>query len=94
MILNMISTAVMVGTGKAYQNLMVDVVQSNEKLRGRALHIVMEATGADRKTAEETLALAGGSCKTAITMILADCGREEAESRLEKAGGFVREAVR
>ena len=43
LVLNMISTAVMVGLGKAYQNLMVDVVQTNEKLRKRALHIVVEA---------------------------------------------------
>ena len=94
MILNMISTAVMVGIGKAYQNLMVDVVQTNEKLRGRALHIVMEATGADQKTAEETLAETGGQCKTAITMILAGCSREEAEHRLQAACGFVRDAIR
>ena len=94
MILNMISTAVMVGSGKAYQNLMVDVVQSNEKLRGRALHIVMEAAGVDAGTAAEALSQADGHCKTAITMILAGCGREEAERRLEKAGGYVREAVR
>ncbi len=94
MILNMISTAVMVGTGRAYQNLMVDLVQSNEKLHGRAVQIVMEATGADRETAEETLDHAGGHCKTAVTMLLAGCGREEAQRRLEKAGGFVREAIR
>ena len=94
MILNMISTAVMVGMGKAYQNLMVDVAATNEKLRARALSIVMEATGADRKTAQETLTLADGHCTTAITMILADCDREEARRRLEKAGGHVREAIR
>ena len=94
MILNMISTAAMVGTGKAYQNLMVDVVQSNEKLRGRALRIVMETTGVDEKTAEETLAGADGHCKTAITMILAGCNRDEAQKRLESSGGFVREAIR
>ncbi len=93
MILNMISTAAMVGTGKAYQNLMVDVVQSNEKLRGRARRIVMEATGVNEKTAEETLESAGGHCKTAIAMILAGCSRDEAEKRLERAGGFVREAI-
>lgn len=93
MILNMISTAVMVGIGKAYQNLMVDVVQTNEKLKSRALHIVIEATGADRETAEKALQSAGGRCKTAITMILAGCDRAEAERRLEEAGGFVREAL-
>ena len=94
MILNMISTAAMVRTGKAYENLMVDVVQTNEKLRMRALRIVTEATGADRETAEKTLALAGGKCKTAITMILADCNCKEAEERLMKVGGFVRKAIK
>ena len=93
MILNMISTAVMVGMGKAYQNLMVDVVQTNEKLQSRALHIVMEATGVDRETAAGALDEAGGKCKTAITMLLAGCEREEAERRLELAGGSVREAL-
>ena len=94
MILNMISTAVMVGTGKVYQNLMVDVVQTNEKLKSRALNIVTEAAGVDRETAGKFLLLAGGSCKTAITMILADCDRAEAERRLKEAGGFVREALK
>ena len=94
LILNMISTAVMVGMGKAYQNLMVDVVQTNEKLRGRALSIVREATGADQETARKALSEAAGSCKTAITMILAGCDRQEAQRRLEAAGGYVREAIR
>ena len=94
MVLNMISTAVMAGIGKVYQNLMVDVVQTNEKLRKRALRIVMEATGAEEETARNALEQAGGKCKTAITMILADCGAEEAERRLQAAEGHVREAVR
>ena len=93
LILNMISTASMVGTGKAYQNLMVDVMQTNEKLRVRAEKIVMEATGVDSETAAAAIAKASGSTKTAITMILADCDVEEAEKRLEKAGGRVREAI-
>ena len=94
LILNMISTATMVGCGKAYQNLMVDVMQTNEKLIVRAQNIVMEATGCDRETATEKIAIAGGSAKTAITMILADCGLEEAQERLAKAKGHVREAIR
>ena len=93
LILNMISTATMVGCGKAYQNLMVDVMQTNEKLVVRAQNIVMEATGCDRETAAEKIAIAGGTAKTAITMILADCGLEEAKARLEKAKGHVREAI-
>lgn len=93
LILNMISTASMVGTGKAYQNLMVDVMQTNEKLHVRAENIVMEATGVDRETARTTITAADGSVKTAITMILADCGYEEAVSRLDKAKGHVRQAI-
>ena len=94
LILNMISTATMVGCGKAYQNLMVDVMQTNEKLVVRAQNIVMEATGCDRETAAEKIAIAGGNAKTAITMILADCGLDEAKARLEKAKGHVREAIK
>lgn len=94
LILNMISTAAMVGAGKAYQNLMVDVMQTNEKLHVRAENIVMEATGVDRETARDTITKASGSVKTAITMILADCDAAEAVRRLEKANGHVRQALR
>ena len=93
MILNMISTAAMVQIGKSYGNLMVDVVLSNEKLQVRAENIVMQATGVDRETAKRTIASAGGRCKTAITMILADCTKEEAEQRLVQANGHVRKAI-
>lgn len=94
LILNMISTASMVGIGKAYQNLMVDVMQTNEKLRVRAENIVMEATGAERQTARAAIDEAQGSAKTAITMILANCDAATATARLEKARGHVREAIR
>lgn len=94
MILNMISTATMVGLGKAYQNLMVDVMQTNEKLRNRAENIVMEATGVERSVARATIDIAKGSCKVAITMILANCSYEDALIRLQQACGHVREAIR
>ena len=94
LILNMISTATMVGVGKAYQNLMVDVMQTNEKLRRRAEKIVTEATGVSQEEARKNIDLAGGNAKTAITMILAGCGADEAKARLEKAKGHVREAIR
>ena len=93
LILNMISTATMVGCGKAYSNLMVDVMQTNEKLVVRAQNIVMEATGVSRDSAKEAIALAGGSCKLAVTMILAECTVEEAKERLERCGGSVRQAI-
>ena len=93
MILNMISTASMVRTGKAYRNLMVDVVQTNEKLVLRAQNILMEATGISREEAIPVLKEAGGSVKKAIVMVLASCSKGEAEQRLEKARGHVREAI-
>ena len=94
MILNMLSTASMVRIGKAYQNLMVDVVQSNEKLRKRAENIVMDATGVEREVARKTIDEADGKVKTAITMILADCDAGTAAKLLDKAGGHVREAIK
>jgi N-acetylmuramic acid 6-phosphate etherase len=94
MVLNMISTAVMTGMGKVYENLMVDVVKTNEKLRRRAVRIVTEATGVDEETAKAALERAGGRCKTAITMLLAGCDALEADARLEAADGRVRDAVR
>ena len=94
MILNMISTASMVGVGKVYGNLMVDVRATNEKLVERAKRIVMEATGASYEEAERTLVSAEWHVKTAIVMILAGCEYEEAVHRLEKADGFVREAIK
>lgn len=93
LILNMLTTASMVRMGKAYQNLMVDVVQSNEKLVSRARKIVMEATGCDMNTAVSTLEKAGGSCKLAIVMILTDSSEEEAAKLLEKAQGHVRDTI-
>lgn len=93
LVLNMISTATMVGVGKAYHNLMVDVMQTNEKLQVRAQNIVMEATGVDRDTAKDAIAQADGHAKTAITMILAQCSAQEARQRLEKARGHVRQAI-
>ncbi|MBP3884453.1 MAG: N-acetylmuramic acid 6-phosphate etherase [Olsenella sp.] len=93
MILNMISTASMVGIGKAYQNLMVDVRPTNEKLRARARDIVMEATGASRDEARRVLAQADGSAKVAIVMLLSGVSSEEAAARLAAARGRVRDAL-
>lgn len=70
MVLNMLSTGAMVRCGKVMGNLMVDVQATNDKLRARALRIVMEAAEVDRKTAEKALAEAGGSAKKAILSLL------------------------
>lgn len=93
MVLNMISTGAMVGIGKAYQNLMVDVVQSNDKLHVRARNIVMAATGCGPDEASRTLEDADGSVKAAIVMLLANTDSADARMRLEAAQGKVRDAI-
>jgi len=93
LVCNMLSTASMVRTGKAYGNLMVDVRPTNAKLVDRARRIVVAATGCDDRTAAEAFAAADGHAKTAIVMILAECDRDEATSRLTAAKGFVRAAI-
>lgn len=93
MILNMISTASMVGVGKVYQNLMVDVLQTNEKLQVRAQNIVMQATGANRETATAILEACEGNAKTAIVAILLDCDPDTARQKLKEGSGKVRRAV-
>ena len=93
MILNMVSTATMVGIGKVYENLMVDLVRTNEKLEARLCNIVMEAAGCDRARAVQALSEAEGNGKVAIIMILSECGRLKAEEKLKEARGHVRRAV-
>jgi N-acetylmuramic acid 6-phosphate etherase len=93
MVLNMISTAVMIRLGKTYSNLMVDVQPSNIKLRQRARRIVAEATGLDLQRAGEVLSACNGEVKTAIVAVLAGVSPEEARIRLRETGGFVRKAI-
>lgn len=94
LILNMISTGSMVGVGKVYENLMVDVMQSNLKLKTRAENIVMAATDCDRETARKTIDEAKGSVKLAITSILLNTSVEEAKNELEKANGHIRRTLK
>lgn len=94
LVCNMITTGAMIRIGKSYQNLMVDVRQSNEKLHVRAENIVIDATGTDRTTAREKINEADGEVKIAIVMILADCNRDEAIERLNKANGHTRMAIK
>lgn len=94
LVLNMISTASMVGVGKVYKNLMVDVKPTNDKLQERAKRIIMEATGANYDAAERVFDQADGQVKTAIVMLLLDATKEEAEEKLLNAEGFVRSAIK
>lgn len=93
MILNMLSTLSMVGIGKVYKNLMVDVQPTNEKLVSRAENIVMKATDADRETARKTLAASDGKVKIAIIMILLDIDKDTAVQKLEESQGHIRKAL-
>ena len=93
LILNMISTGSMVGIGKVYQNLMVDVQQTNEKLKVRAQNITMASTGCSREEAEKKLAEAKGEVKTAIIMILLNLDYQAAKERLQESEGKIRTAI-
>ncbi|MCK1995161.1 N-acetylmuramic acid 6-phosphate etherase [Peribacillus muralis] len=93
LICNMLSTASMVGVGKVYGNLMVDLQLTNEKLVERAKRIVMEATSCTYNTAEEYLAKADSNSKLAIVMILTGLSLEESLKRLEQTQGFIRQAI-
>lgn len=92
MICNMLSTASMTGIGKVYQNLMVDMQPTNQKLEDRAVRIIAEAAECGREQAAEAYEASGHSMKTAIIMILNSCTKQEAEESLKQAGGFVRKA--
>ncbi len=93
LVLNMITTAAFVRMGKVYENMMVDLMATSEKLLERSRRTVMTVTGVDYAAASRALDEAGRSVKTAIVMLGTGCTRAEAEARLARAGGFVRAAL-
>ena len=93
LVLNMITTAAMVRMGKVYENMMVDLHMSAQKLVERSRRTVMIVTGLRYDAAAKALDAAGGHVKTALVMILAKVCLEEARRRLEQTGGFVRQAI-
>jgi N-acetylmuramic acid 6-phosphate etherase len=93
MVLNMLSTAVMVRLGHAYENLMIDAVLTNKKLHGRAVRILMEASGAGVSAAEDALRAAGHSMRVALVMLKMGVGGGEAGKRLKASGGALRAAL-
>ncbi len=93
MVLNMITTGAMVRLGKTYGNVMVDLQLTNEKLRQRAVRMVMSICRLDREQATALLADANGHVKSALVMHHHGCSREEAEVRLQAANGIVRIAM-
>lgn len=94
LVLNTLSTTVMVRLGKTFGNLMVDVQPTNDKLRRRAATIVATATGCPLDEARRLLEAAGYEAKTAIVMALTGVDAGEARRRLAAHGGHVRAAVR
>lgn len=94
LVLNMLSTAVMIRLGKVYGNLMVNVQPTNSKLTDRARRIIAAAAGVDSQRAAELLEGADGRVKVAIVMARLGVSREEAEARLGEAGGCISEALK
>lgn len=92
-VLNILSTLVMVARGRTYGDLMVDMVATNAKLQHRARRIVAQATGADDSLAIKMLTAAGGEVKTAIVMILAAVDADAARQLLSDGEGHVRRAL-
>jgi N-acetylmuramic acid 6-phosphate etherase len=93
LVLNMLTTTAMIRLGKVYENMMVDLQLTNQKLVERSKRIVMIATGVDYERATEVLSETGGHVKSAIVMLKAGVSLDEARRRIDAAGGFVRGAI-
>lgn len=94
MVLNMLTTAAMVRMGKTYGNVMVDLKQSNAKLKERSKKIIMTTCDVDYDTAAQLLIDSNHHVKTAIVMSLINCSLEEATQKLNANAGFIKRAVR
>jgi N-acetylmuramic acid 6-phosphate etherase len=90
MVLNMLSTGIMVRLGKTFGNLMIDLRPSNAKLRVRAARLLGKVTGLDEEASRQLLATAGWEVNTAVVMARLNCTAAEARRRLAQADGFVR----
>lgn len=94
MVLNIISTSVMIKSGKVYGNLMVDVKPTNKKLVERAKGIIMKASDCDYDRASELLELSGGQVKPAIVMEKLNISLEEANKVIEESQGRIADALK
>ncbi len=93
LVLNMITTAAMVRLGKTYENWMVDLQATSEKLRERSKRILVLTADLDYAAATKVLRRAGGSVKRALVMAKLGCPAREADRRLRIAQGFVCKAI-
>ncbi|RAU97114.1 N-acetylmuramic acid 6-phosphate etherase [Paenibacillus sp. YN15] len=94
LVLNMLTTSVMVKLGKTYDNLMVDLKATNAKLRDRAVRIITAACGAGEAEAAKALAEAEGSCKLAILMLAAGLDAAAGQQLLAETKGMLKQAIR
>jgi N-acetylmuramic acid 6-phosphate etherase len=94
LVLNSLSTAVMIRLGRTYSNLMTDMVASNEKLRGRQVRMLAQATGADLDACGAALADANGDPKVALVTLLSPATPDQARQAVADAGGLVHKALR
>lgn len=93
MVLNMLSTATMVKLGRVYDNWMIGVAQTNQKLRARAAGILEQASGADARTAEHALQQSGHDLRVALVMLRRHLDAKEARLELRRAKDNLREAL-
>ncbi|MCH4177926.1 MAG: N-acetylmuramic acid 6-phosphate etherase [Streptococcaceae bacterium] len=93
LILNMLSTISMIGIGKVYKNLMVDVKPTNEKLVERAKRIIMAATDCDYETASEFFKQAEQNVKLAIVMLLTNTSKDAATEKLIQGNQFIKNTI-
>jgi N-acetylmuramic acid 6-phosphate etherase len=93
LVLNMLSTASMVRLGHVYENLMIDVILTNEKLRGRAKRILAEASGKDLSASEHALRQSGHNLRVALIMLRMGISTSEARKKLTNAKGNLRRAL-
>jgi len=93
LVLNMLTTTAMIRLGKVYDNLMVDLRASCEKLRDRSERIVMELAGLPRRKASELLASSGGEVKAALVMHFRGVSRRRAKQILKEADHSLRKAI-
>jgi len=93
MVLNMLSTAAMVRLGHAYENLMIDLLNTNEKLSQRSLRILTQASGKNLSTAQHSLQNSGHSLRVALIMLKMNVGADAARKLLKNSAGNLRRAL-
>lgn len=93
MILNILSTGIMIKNGKVYQNLMINVQATNAKLKARGLQIISDATGCNLSQAQAVLDAAGGQVNVAILMQLSGVDAETAKTQIIANGGLLANSI-